>query len=185
MALFNISKKSESEKKEEVPDELPDLPQAAENNQTMQNSNSTIPAELPPVELAPDELPPVGGLGVMPGSPLQDFDKRSYFSGVLQKLQEEGVKSTKLTASSANLLGDMKKHWKQVKKQGEIDAMKQKVLESLTPLQELEQEWISLQEDIEQKKRLLHEKEEKIRVLAEEARNLALKAEKTANQRKE
>jgi Skp family chaperone for outer membrane proteins len=101
---------------------------------------------------------------------------------MLQKLQQDGVKSTKLTSSSANLRSDMKKHWKQQKRQDNIDDMRKKVAESLTPLQRLEQEWVALQDDIEQKKKMLHDKEEEIRKLAEEAKALALKAERSSTQ---
>jgi hypothetical protein len=76
----------------------------------------------------------------------------------------------------------MKKHWKQQKRQDNIDDMRKKVAESLTPLQRLEQEWVALQDDIEQKKKMLHDKEEEIRKLAEEAKALALKAERSSTQ---
>lgn len=181
MPIFNLGKKPEAEQKQ-VPDELPDLPQGVAANTQQAAAQQSVPAELPPVDLAPDELPPVD----VGGTPelAQGEDKRLYFSMMLQKLNEEGVKSTKLTVPTANLLTDMKKHWKQQKKTDEIQAMRQKVAESITPLQRLEQEWVALQEDIEMKKDLLHQKEEEIRKLAEEAKMLALKAERSAAQGK-
>ncbi|MBN1543974.1 hypothetical protein JW898_00765 [Candidatus Woesearchaeota archaeon] len=177
MPLLGLGKKQEPEKPAEVPDELPDLPQTASNAPAQ---DGEIPDELPPIdqELAPDELPPVIERGTATELSGQGDDKRLYFSSLLQKLHADGIKSTKLTAPSANLLADMKKHWKTRKRSEEIDAMKQKVADSLTPLQRLEQEWVALQEDIELKKQQLHEKEEEIRKLAEEAKNLAAKAEK-------
>jgi hypothetical protein len=170
--LDTFKKKDPAQPQQEVPEELPDLPQGAAPAQ------EAAPDELPPVgELAPDELPPVGaGIGSSDLASQQD-DRRLYFSTMLQKLHEEGIKSTKLTSPTANLLTDMKKHWKQRKRVEEIDAMRQKVAESLTPLQRLEQEWVSLQEEIEIKKQLLHEKEEEIRKFAEQAKTLALKAD--------
>ncbi|MBW2972574.1 hypothetical protein KY359_06060 [Candidatus Woesearchaeota archaeon] len=183
MPILGLGKKQEPQKAEDVPDELPDLPQTARAAQTQQAPDAGAPDELPPLdqELAPDELPPMtddmaaeAGAGLAP----QSNDRRLYFSAMLQKLHEEGIKSTKLTTPSANLLVDMKKHWKQRKKEEEIESMKQMVADSLNPLQKLEQEWVALQDDIEQKKKLLHEKEEAIRKLAEDAKNLAVKAEK-------
>jgi hypothetical protein len=175
--LDTFKKKDPAQPQQEVPDELPDLPQGAANAPAQEAAAQPAPDELPPIELAPDELPPVGA-GSAPGElSAQSDDKRLYFSMMLQKLHEEGIKSTKLTAPTANLLSDMKKHWKQRKKVEEIEAMKQRVAESITPLQRLEQEWVSLQEDIEMKKQLLHEKEEEIRKLAEQAKTLAVKAD--------
>ncbi|MBI5881280.1 hypothetical protein HZB90_04070, partial [archaeon] len=57
MPIFNLGKKPEAEQKQ-VPDELPDLPQGVANTQQAAAQQS-VPAELPPVDLAPDELPPV------------------------------------------------------------------------------------------------------------------------------
>jgi hypothetical protein len=186
LPLLGIGKKQEPEAKEEAPEELPDLPQGAENAEPAQGAKEqAVPDELPPVdaaaggELAPDELPPVtDAAGTSSDVAPQSDDRRLYFSSMLQKLHEEGLKSTKLTSPSANLLSDMKKHWKQQKKSEEIDAMRQKVADSLTPLQKLEQEWVALQDDIDQKKKQLHEKEDEIRKLADEAKTLATKAEK-------
>ena len=182
MALLGLGKKQEPETKEEVPEELPDLPQTAENApQDAQEAQGEVPDELPPTEvgeLAPDELPPVTDAGLGPELAAQADDKRLYFSQMLQKLHEEGIKSTKLTSPTANILSDMKKHWKQTKRSEELDAMRQSVADSITPLQKLEQEWVSLQEEIDQKKKQLHEKEEAIKKLAEEAKTLAVKAEK-------
>lgn len=203
MPLLGIGKKTEAEApKEEVPEELPDLPQTgdapaeagaagAEAAPQEGAEGAAAPDELPPLDpsaspaspgdLAPDELPPVeGGAIPSPGdevAPGAD-DRRLYFASMLQKLHEEGVKSTKLTSPSVNLLTDMKKHYKQVKKEEAKTAMQQELADSLTPLQKLEQEWVTLQEDIEQKKKMLHEKEAEIRKLAEDAKSLAAKAEK-------
>ncbi|MBW2964493.1 hypothetical protein KY363_03460 [Candidatus Woesearchaeota archaeon] len=177
MPLLGIGKKQETKEAQtsEVPDELPDLPQDS-------SSAADAPDELPPVDeplpgqdLAPDELPPVDEPTALGAS---GDDKKLYFSSLLQKLHEEGLKSTKLTAPSANLLSDMKKHWKDQKAAAERDAMLQEVAQSIDPLQRLEQEWVALQEDIENKKRLLQEKEEQIRQLADKAKSAALKAQK-------
>jgi hypothetical protein len=184
--LLGIGKKQEPEKQEEVPEELPDLPQAAENapDAGPDAQVQAAPDELPPVdapssgELAPDELPPVTDELSDQGVELPTDDKRLYFSTMLQKLHEDGLKSTKLTTPSVNLLSDMKKHWRDKRKSDQVDAMRQQIAESLTPLQKLEQEWVALQEDIDQKKKMLHEKEEAIKKLAEEARSLAVKADK-------
>ena len=200
MPLLNIGKKKQEAQpaqQQEVPDELPDLPQGAENapEQALGDAGE-VPDELPPAEavgaeagadLAPDELPPVEDAGAaVEGSEagVHAEDRRLYFSNLLQKLQEEGLKSTKLTAPSANLLSDMKKHWKQQKKFEEIDAMNRQVAESIAPLQKLEQEWVVLQGEIERKKELLHAKEVEIRDLAEELKRNASKAEKMGSQKK-
>jgi hypothetical protein len=186
LPLLGIGKKTEPENadaaKQDVPDELPDLPQAegappAENAEAA--PEAAVPDELPPAaDLAPDELPPVTELGAAPEPDIQADDRKLYFSSMLQKLHEEGVKSTKLTSTSANLLTDMKKHWKAQKRTAEMDGMMKKVAESITPLQKLEQEWVALSEDIEQKKKILHEKEDQIKKLAEDARSLAMKADR-------
>lgn len=176
MPLLGIGKKQESKEvqKADVPDELPDLPQDS-------SGTADAPDELPavdsllPGELAPDELPPVEEPTALatPGD-----DKRLYFSSLLQRLHEDGLKSTKLTAPSANLLSDMKKHWKDQKAAAEREAMLRDVAQSIDPLQKLEQEWVALQEDIELKTKLLQEKEEQIRQLSEKAKTAALKAQK-------
>ena len=188
MALLNLGKKkAEEQQSQDVPDELPDLPQAVENGQEqVETAHGVVPDELPPVDLsstdlAPDELPPVTGsdASVM-GSETNSLsdDRRLYFSNILQKLHEEGIKSTKLTIPSANFLSDMKKHWKKQKKSEALEAMNRSVAENIGPLQQLEREWVALQDDIEGKKRLLHEKEEKIKNLSEELKKTASKAEK-------
>jgi hypothetical protein len=180
LPILGLGKKPE-QKKEDAPDELPELPQASALGQTSQ----AVPDELPMPEpsLAPDELPPVGG-GLGPADATGD-DKRLYFSIMMQKLHDEGLKSTKLMSPTANLLVDMKKHWKQRKKADELDEMMRKVGESINPLQKLEQEWVSLQDEIEEKKRMLSEKEEAIKKLVEEARSLAIKAESMKSQQKQ
>ncbi len=183
MPLLGIGKKQEpAQAPAEVPDELPDLPQAeapAEAGADMDVPDELPPAELSPVEdLAPDELPPVGDMGVADQGATQGIDRRLYFSNLLQKLNQEGIKSTKLTSPSVNMLSDMKRHWKLQKKEAEKDEMNRMLADSLTPLQRLENEWVALQEDIELKKKQLHDKEEEIRKLAEEAKALALKAER-------
>ena len=192
--MLNLGKKKEEEQpQQEVPDELPDLPQTAENPQGSAQeaapaaSDQAVPDELPPAdiptdgaqpELAPDELPPVTQVdSATEGAQVID-DQRLYFSQLLQKFQEEGLKSTKLITPSVNLVADMKKHWKKLKKTEEIEAMNKKVEENIAPLQKLEQEWIAIHDEIEAKKKLMHEKEEEIRKLSENLKQIALKAEK-------
>lgn len=192
MALLNLGKKkAEEQPPADVPDELPDLPEAAENSPeaVSAGSGSNVPDELPPVdsvtksELAPDELPPVTQIDSAPEAAQVD-DQRLYFSQLLQKFHEEGLKSTKITTPSVNLVSDMKKHWKKLKKAEEAALMNKKVAEGIAPLQRLEQEWMSIQEDIESKKNLLRDKEEEIRKLSEELRQTALKAEKMNSKQK-
>lgn len=184
MPLLGIGKKQQQEATAdalEVPDELPDLPQESgvADAETVSAPDELPPAELPPAgDLAPDELPPVTDPGIQGDNPPQEIDRRLYFSNLLQKLNEEGIKSTKLTTPSANLLSDMKKHWKIQQKEARKDEVNRQLAESLTPLQKLEQEWVALQEDIEQKKKALHAKEDEIKKLAEEAKSLAAKAQK-------
>ena len=97
-----------------MPDELPDLPQKAENAPEQGNAQQGAPDELPPAEapagdavateLAPDELPPVADADTSSEVTPNLDDRRLYFSNLLKKLHEEGVRSTKLSAPSANLL---------------------------------------------------------------------------------
>ncbi|MBW2997844.1 hypothetical protein KY349_05885 [Candidatus Woesearchaeota archaeon] len=193
MPLLGIGKKKEEgqqpAQQQEVPDELPDLPQKAENApEQASDAQQGAPDELPPAEapvgeaagteLAPDELPPVADADTTSEVAQGLDDRRLYFSNLLRKLHEEGVKSTKLTAPSVNLLSDMKKHWKTQKRSEEIDAMNKKVEQCITPLQRLEQEWIAIHDEIESKKTLLHEKEDEIKNLAENLKQTAAKAEK-------
>ncbi|MFC1741724.1 hypothetical protein ACFL3V_04275 [Nanoarchaeota archaeon] len=173
MGLLNIGKKKAAEKAEDVPDELPDLPG---------EQQAEVPDELPPMDspekadLAPDELPPVTGGEAELGETADD--QRLYFSNMLQQLHEEGLKSTKLTSPKANLLADMKKHWRTQKRTDQLDAMNQELTESVQPLQRLEQEWVSLNSEIELRKNLLREKEDEIKRLAEELRTKALKVQR-------
>lgn len=184
--MLGIGKKKEAgqqpAQQQEVPDELPDLPQKAENAPEQGGDQQGAPDELPPVEvpadgLAPDELPPVTDVDTNSEISQGLDDRRLYFSNLLRKLHEEGVRSTKLTSPSVNLLTDMKKHWKVQKRSEEIEAMNRKVEQCITPLQRLEQEWITLHDEIESKKALLHVKEDEIKKLAEELRQTAAKAE--------
>lgn len=175
MALLGLGKKSEDKPKEEVPEELPDLPDDLSSDE---NTPGEAPDELPPAELAPDELPPVGEISQPIGSRPSVDDQRLYFSSMLQKMHDEGISATKLMVPSANLISDMKKHWKKQRKEMQIDEMMQKVQDSITPLQRLEQEWVALHDEIEDKRQQLREKEDAIRKLAEEARSVALKAQK-------
>lgn len=182
--MLGIGKKSAQDGQEsgsqdaaEVPEELPDLPEQPENSPES-SIGDAVPDELPPADLAPDELPPVDDAAAAPDLSHPGDDKRLYFSSLLQKIHEEGLKSTKLMVPTANLLSDMKKHWKEQKRTEEVDAMMQKVTESLTPLQRLEKEWVALNDDIEQKKQLLRQKEAEIQKLAEEARLMAAQAER-------
>jgi hypothetical protein len=192
LALLNLGKKkAEEQPPQDVPDELPDLPEAAENSPEAvpAGSGSDVPDELPPVdgipesELAPDELPPVTQVDSAPEAAQVD-DQRLYFSQLLQKFHEEGLKSTKITTPSVNLVSDMKKNWKKLRKAEEAALMNRKVAENIAPLQRLEQEWMSIQEDIESKKNLLRDKEEEIRKLSEELRQTAQKAEKMNSNQK-
>jgi hypothetical protein len=189
LALLNIGKKKEPEQPPEVPDELPDLPQEAENTveSAADAQEQVVPDELPPVaelpaELAPDELPPVSEVGAdleAPSEAVQGVDdKRLYFSQLLQKLHDEGLKSTKLTTPTANLFADMKKHWKVRKRSDEIDDMNRQLQDSINPLQKLEQEWVSLSDEIDAKKKALHEKEEQIKQFAEDLKRRAVKVKK-------
>ncbi|HII71543.1 TPA: hypothetical protein HA265_02200 [Candidatus Woesearchaeota archaeon] len=186
MALLNLGKKKDVSvaEQQEVPEELPDLPQGEEqpDEQVEDISDGGVPAELPEVdELAPDELAPIDGV---PGSGLGvsqaevgNVDRRLYFSDLLQKLHQEGLKSTKLTSPSANLLTDMKSYWKQKKKEEELNAMNAELLQNIAPLQRLEKEWVDLQDEIELKKKLLREKEQKIQEMAESLKSLARKTD--------
>lgn len=178
MALLGLGKKPAPEKKEEVPEELPDLPQGSSN--TNSSPEKSAPDELPPVErsLAPDELPPVAGFDTGAEINVKPGDRRLYFAQLLQKLHDEGLKSTKLSSPTANLLSDMKKHWKQQKKVEEAEEMVQKVANTIAPLQRLEEEWSQLYDEIEAKKQLLQQKEEEIKRLSEQLKDTAAKAEK-------
>jgi len=178
LALLGLGKKPVTEKKEEVPDELPDLPQGS--SKQVSAPDKTVPDELPPVQqsLAPDELPPVAGFETGAEINVKPGDRRYYFAQLLQKLHDEGLKSTKLSSPNANLLVDMKKHWKQQKKLEEAEDMVQKVANTIAPLQKLEEEWSALYDEIETKKQLLQQKEEEIRHLSEELKETASKAEK-------
>jgi hypothetical protein len=189
LALLNIGKKKEPENLPEVPDELPDLPQEAENADVPDTQKQEVPDELPPVdavptELAPDELPPMDDnvdLPVTSTGPdiAQDVDdKRLYFSQLLQKLHDEGLKATKLTTPTANLFQDMKKHWKTVKRSDEIEQMNKQLADSITPLQRLEKEWVAISDEIEAKKQALCEKEEQIKQLAEDLKKRAEKVKR-------
>lgn len=210
MPLFNTGKKkAEEQPQQEVPDELPDLPEggddskdaadgdappqtgdsgAADTSKLTGQQSQQAPDELPPVdapqaELAPDELPPVTQIGSGPENAHID-DQRLYFSQLLQKFHEEGLKSTKLSIPSVNLVSDMKKHWKKLKKAEKAAQMNRKVAETIAPLQKLEQEWMGIQEEIETKKKILQEKEEEIKKLSEELKQAAQKADKTDMKKK-
>ena len=193
--MLGIGKKKEEgqqpAQQQEVPDELPDLPQKAENAPEQGGAQQGAPDELPPAgtpaetpaeaagaELAPDELPPVADVDTTSEVAQSLDDRRLYFSNLLKKLHEDGIRSTKLTSPSVNLLSDMKKHWKAQKKSEEIEAMNKKVEQCITPLKKLEQEWISIHDEIEAKKALLREKEDEIKKLAEDLKQTAAKAER-------
>jgi hypothetical protein len=192
LALLGIGKKKEPEAaKEEVPEELPDLPkdegaaeaapeQAAEQPAEQEGG---VPDELPDAgDLSPDELSPIpsGEPSIDTNAKLETdpLDRKLYFSQLLQKFHEDGLKSTKLVSPSADLLSDMKKFWKEKKKSEQLDAMRQKIKIDIEPLQKLEKEWADLREDIEQKKKLLREKEKSIQSLVEELKTLARKTER-------
>jgi hypothetical protein len=187
LPLLGIGKKKEAVAAEEVPEELPDLPQSDVNPGDQQGAS--VPDELPDAgELAPDELPPAtaGEIGIDNASEVDTnltsmADKRLYFSNLLQKLQDDGLKSTKLVSPSADLLSDMKKFWKEKRKTDMIDAMKQELEKNVFPLQKLEKEWADLYDDIEQKKKLLREKEKSIQAMGETLKTLARQTDKAAN----
>ncbi|MBW2968228.1 hypothetical protein KY362_07115 [Candidatus Woesearchaeota archaeon] len=205
MPLLNIGKKKGAEatdaaQQTAVPEELPDLPADApatpDQSQAM-NSSDAAPAELPDIQqdLAPDELPPMTpgevqdgsaalGMPGQSGQSLPSGDRKLYFSSMLQKLHQDGLKSTRLTASSLNVLADMKKHWKDTRKEEELASMERQVEDKILPLQRLEQEWVALKDDIELKRQQMHEKEEEIRRLSEELRTLAVKTEKMGSAKK-
>lgn len=170
---------------EEVPEELPDLPEDSADQESVDSGDpggrqQDQGAVVPEQDLAPDELPPVeSGQGELEEEPGPDSpDKRLYFSELLRKLNEDGIRSTKLTNQSVNLLSDMKRHWKERKKTEELEAMNSELKQNIAPLQKLEREWTQLQSEIEQKRQLLKEKEQKIQEMSENLKKLAKKTGK-------
>ena len=167
-----------------MPEELPDLPESGEDTESADASDDLLDTELAPDELPPmDDIGEAGVDGVISETKVapEISDRRSYFSNLLQKINEEGLKSTKLINPSLNVLSDMKKHWKDRKKNEALEVMNAELVQNIQPLQQLEQEWSQLQDDIEQKKALLKQKEQEIQEMAENLKQLAKKVDNSAS----
>ncbi len=190
MALLNLDKfkKEGGGAKQDIPDELPSLPDASADAPTAaaaavapageNNEQSQVPDELPPVSLKPRKPAEPTSLVKKPEAKIyeQKTDEKLYFSELMSRFHDKGlqrdVEKEFLSSSSGELVANLHAQWEEQKHKESMDEFEEIIIEKMKPLQNLEQEWRALKREIDQKNRNLMKKEEEIKALASELRLL-------------
>ena len=184
MGLLDIAKgkKGQEQPKVDVPDELPSLPGKSSAQQpaqqTPQTSSQLAPNEIPPLKPAP----PVSSTQAVQKTPQQAnaliaqtqqpsqesapqpvHGERLYFMELIKRFStketREQAEQDLLASSTSEVLESMHTQWESHKQQQQLQQYEQMIAAHVEPLQQLEQEWRALHDEIDKKKLLLQEKE--------------------------
>ena len=180
MGLLDIAKgkKGQEQPKVDVPDELPSLPGKPSVQQPVQpqNSQQLAPNEIPPLKPAPQvssaqavQKTPQSALIAQAQQPSQEsapqsvHGERLYFMELIKRFStketREQAEQDLLASSTSEVLESMHTQWESHKQQQQLQQYEQMIAAHVDPLQQLEQEWRELHDEIDKKKLLLQEKE--------------------------
>jgi hypothetical protein len=188
VALLNLSKAKTSKKEEagaeDVPDKLPALVEEIPQPTVVEEKKV-----VKPIELAPDELPPLVNNPPVSKSvtievpvekpierpPVQKIaDERLYFARFMSRFAGDSVDPVQERLSGQDVMDVLHKNWTQQNQRLQVTDVNKKVVEMLAPLKALEQEWYILKNEVAQLENRLKERHQ---ALENKERELKAKAD--------